>query len=1119
MMNNVDIQMINPNEGEEVISTPSPQEDAISEKFQPFGVGEDVGIVESEDNTGTTSPTLNMPEKESEPITFGAVQAALVKNTIVGSAVNSLMDYGMNLFEDEDEEFISTVGDKYKDLISQGLTEDRAQWIIDNSKNQDAYYYNIFEQERQQQNSEALASTGGAGTIMSVGFEVLDGIATVGGLAKVAGGLTFKLIEGGSKVVQSLGFSEKASTFLTKVVGGAGVETALEVPKHLISDNDRSELDYAFCIVGGGIAGGLTKTLSTDMAPPMVKHINEALEHKASLVGLPKEEADIISESFERTKVEQVLERGQLDYNQRFEKSPSPTMRALTQGENPIFTNPRFKTVGRRSAEEKNRHYRDTLNEALNNEFDPILKTFGEVFGVKTNKTSFGTRNKFFDYAGAVIHNLVDETNLPKEVLALHDSIRAANAKVANFAYDLNVQHQHPLFIDGIDGTAAAVARNDDYLPIQYDVTHIMSDIHAGNIQASDYVNLLIEGFKGTLRNAGVTDDLIKAQEEELTKRAALWYKKQEARHAMIEVEHYLDKGDVIDEYENLVADLVARFGMDETTAKASGNAAISQSMKDGGAISGRSKRRSGIDLSASIIGASGKKISLGSYVNSSLDLLWRNYGQKMGGDLSLRGLGLNSRADIKGLRQTIKQELELAYSSSPKAVNQELAYFDDTMKQFLGDPLVKDPDGLANKVVETLTSGARTSYLGMTWVPMMVEATATAFETGVRNMMSSTHFKDFIHTYRSNKADAVSEATMEARLHFGLGGGHIDSNHRFKYGADNYLESPAQKQAMKYYGEDKLARAADVVLRATKRAEEVIMNIGGSKTGQAFIENTMTTGVGATFYKYAKKGKIPDDIAKEFGWTPQVAEKIRKEILKHVNVVEQGDNVYHYEKWDRAIALEHSLGVKQYASIMIQTQNISDTLSIGFRGEVMKNTMSGKMLTSLLSYATTAHSKQFGRSLINRDKQQLYRNLAYTAGSVLATWTAAQLKYQNDPAKMYDKMQPIQFAKDVLKTHPVAGLISLGTSAAETLVGLDVDKDAEAYTKGLSLSPAMKVAKAAWQSGKIISGLADEDEYVSKKMFRQWLGVLAPNTVCANYVYDWVADKATVKEEYLHNK
>lgn len=332
------------------------------------------------DNTSTTPINIMEKPKEEGPLTFGAIQSGLVQNTIVGSVTNHAIDFGMNLFEEDDEKFKSNVGSKIEELRNMGLSRDRSMYVIENARNEQHYYKLMLEQQRQQENATALEKSGVAGQVFSIGAEIVDGIATLGGISKVAAGFTSKLVAQGTSAFESLGLSSKASELATKVVGGVGVEGAFEFSKQQTLDSNRTEMDYAFAFLGGAIGGAMAKTEKlNDIVTPIQKELNEALEVTPET-----------SEIYQRTKYEQTMERLQFDYNKKFETSLSPTMRSLieaTEEKVPIFYNPRFKSVDNFSADEINRSYNESLNAKL---YESFAKPWADYLTLKKRLYSYG---------------------------------------------------------------------------------------------------------------------------------------------------------------------------------------------------------------------------------------------------------------------------------------------------------------------------------------------------------------------------------------------------------------------------------------------------------------------------------------------------------------------------------------------------------------------------------------------------------------------------------------------------------------------------------------------------------------------------------------------------------
>lgn len=725
-------------------------------------------------------------------------------------------------------------------------------------------------------------------------------------------------------------------------------------------------------------------------------------------------------------------------------------------------------------------------------------------------RLDFTTQNEFYNYAGRVLHNLVDESTLAPEVLKLHADIRAANSQMAETAYNLNVRYKHPLFVKG------EVERNPDYLPVKYKLNKVFTDIYSGVIQESDYVGVITNGLKNTLKNNGLAEEAIEGQSEAIMLKAKAWVSKQKDRVTNKgDTYSFINNADVIDDYEQLVDELINVFGERAKDAKALAKEALTEGASSKEGISGRTRRRSNIDLTASYTNPeTGVTVNLGDYVETNVDMLWKGYSSSMSGDVSLRRMGFESRADIAKTRDIIEKELIEAYGGKTKTVESELAIFDDSIRQFLGDPLVKDPDGVLNKSVELLNAGSRVSYLGNTWLSMLSEVAAVTMETGVRNMISYRGLREFFKGYTKNSADN-SALLLEARIYNGLGNDAYRHSNRFMYEADNYMGDLGSTSNVASGFQDKASKATDLALAATKKAEEVITQIGGSKSGQSFLEQKVYTGVSSKVIQMATKGKIPDNYAKELGWSPETAEKIRQNILAHSDFKNKNvyDGVFNFSKWDADAELAFNLGVRRYSSVLVQKAYIGDTSALALGNEVLKNTTYGKIAMGLMQYTLMSHSKQLGRTLVNLDAHQLARQAAYLGGAAAGTYAYNLINFHDKPEELYDRLQPDRFAKDVYNRHPMSSLSALGVGLYEEATGISTTDSTT--PRGLSTPAGIKVARDVVEGSRIAVGLMNDDVHVTKDRFNKWLDRALPNVIGMRYLNSYIADKMTVDEEF----
>ena len=1073
--------------------------------------------------------TPEMP-KEEEKLTFGAVQSALIQNTFLGSAMSHTIDYAVSLAYEEDEEFRKTIGRNVSTLVEEGLSVERALHVVENAKNQEHYYMLLLDQRRKQDQASQLEQAGMSGTLFSIGAEIVDGIASVGGLGRVAVGLTNKFVGFGTKSLESLGLSAKASEYTTRIAGGIGLEVGFEFSKQQIVDNQRTELDYAFAALGGAIGGALSKSKDfQEIADPLSKEMNEALEARADIENIanPLEKEEALSK-FNRTKVQQGLEKLQFDYNKKFESSKSATMKALTEGETPIFYNPRFKTVDDFSADEVNNQYNSTVLYAFSEAFADSYNKFRTLNGIFSStavknirevagRLDYTQQNNFYKYAGKVIHNLIDETNLPQEVLDLHESIRRGNAKMAEITYNANVKWNHPLFASG------KIERNPDYLPIKYNLNKVFSDIGAEVIQESDYVSVISTGLRNTLRNNGVDLDTIPPEDlAQIDAKAKAWVTKQKNRVTSsnkAQATSWLDDADVIDEYEQLVDELIDNYGIAEAQAKTMAKESVTaRPTTNQEGITPRTRKRSNIDLSATYTNPeTGVTIKLADYVDTNIDMLWKSYGQSMGGDIALRKLGITSRADIKAMRDKIEKELKEAYPNikDQSAINSELAIFDDTMRQFLGHPLLDDPDGVMNKTVELLQSGARVSFLGGTWFSMLSELSALTAEVGIMKIIKHSDFKSFFKGYTSKSAEA-SDLLLESRIYNGLGGGAYNHTNRYMYEADNAF-TDVQGVARPQTFQGKVSGGLDVMLGATKRAEEFITQVGGSKAGQAIMEQMFVTGMSAKLLRQIQKtGTIDAKLAREFGWSDKVVKKIVDNITTHADIDGKSINVFNFQKWDVDSEIAFNLGMRRYASTLIQSPSIGDTSAIAMGNEVLKNSWYGKLATSLMQYSIMAHSKQLGRTLANMDSKSINRMVWQTAGATAGYYAYTYANFWDDPEEIYNRTMDGNVAFRIMERHPASALIPLTLGVGEEVTGLNLGLGESGTTtpRGLSTPASIKVGQAGIETFNIIGGFLSDDVSITQKRFNNYLNTILPNVLGMRYLNSKIAEEVTAEEE-----
>jgi len=1063
-------------------------------------------FVQSEDNSSTTpSTSFDNQEEAPEPDKWGAVQSALVQESVVGSLTNHAITAFISSGYEEDPEFKEHIVEKAKELENYSFSYETKEKILDSAKSDEHFYRLVLEAEREQKNAEALDNLGVEGVLYRVAAGLSD-IASTGGLFSAVPKISMKLLQLGEQGLMRFGLSSKTSSVIAKMTGGVGVEVGLEIPKQENLVNNRDELDMAISVVAGGIGGAMFKT--AELPEETITTIKEALNEGIEDTIKPVKE---VVEKHQNLFID-TMEKFQIDQISVFANSKSPTLKAFlepTEERASLLYNPRFKNVDNRAASEYNYQYIKKVEALKQQAYFPLIKKYKELMTNMPNipglnRFMFNTTNDFYEYCGKVTRGFIDESELPKEVLDFHDEIRRANKTLAEGTYDMNVANGHPLYV------SETIKRDPTYLPIHYKTTKIMSDILAGKLTPDDYTNLIMEGLKNSTKNIGR-----EIPEETLRLRADEWVKKQLKRHELQKKGdlHSLVQADArLDDFENLVNTLVNEYKVDVSDATAMAKDTLKKSKEGAKPISARSRQRSGIDLTATITTAKGEVISLADYVENNIDLLWKNYGESMGGDIALQKAGFKTRVDILEHRKIIEKELDEAIAKgeiSETTKIKDLATYDDIMKQFLGYPTVKDPDGAINRGVELMNSLSRYSKLMGTWAKMLPEVAATAHASGVSNLVKHV-FKlpDFIRGYKGITKD---ELMLEARIHGGIGVDAYRMPNNFMYDSDHILNTDITKQAMS--GEDIITQGTNRLLSGAKRLEEGTLQIGGVKPLTAFLQRAFYSGVGSKIVKgVVKKGKIPEEIAKECGWSKEIADKIAQQITTHGDLKGTSVNVFNFKDWEAGVSDEYFLGIQRYSSNYIQESFIGDRVAFASKDTIFKNTWFGKMSLNLMDYTMTAYSKQLSRSLYNFDKHQLTKNIWLTGGSIASAYLSTYLKYADYPEKLQEELKPDKVARKTFTLHPMMAFVpQVADLVSRGLTGENLD----GYTpRGSSLVPSgYDTASTLLNTGKVAYGLMSDEAEVNRREVLQLLNTIFPPLLGIYGLNRKIADDLTYEE------
>ena len=1071
----------------------------------PSIVGNGVETVESVDTTST----MNIEQQEASQIEIdknkgGAVQSALVQESFVGSLTNHAIDFGIGLYYDEDEKFMSNIGSKEEELSESGISIIAQTKILENAKNEQHYYVMLGEEKRQERNAKSLDNLGVEGVLYRVGAGISD-VAVVSGVGAAVPNIAAKFVSLGTNTLQRIGLSEKASSYISKAVGGAGIEVGLETPKQFNTVGERDEVDLMISGVAGVVGGLMFETVDhvEDLVDPLQKNLNEILEGLDDTTVLSEAEAQVAKQTKDRTWFQKGMEKLQFDQTSRIEGSQSASFRAMNEGGEhaPLTYNPRFKTTDDYSAAEYNDMYKDTVNGFFTQTFTPLLRQFTSLQGKANipliNRLDFNSQNEFFNYAGRVIRNLVDEEGLPKEMLDMHEQIRHANAIMSKNAYDDNIRLGHESFVNG------TVARDDNYLPVLYNMNKVIREVDKG-----DYVKLIKEGLRNSSKNAGKVLD-----EAELEARATKWVNGQYDRakaHNSNTLRGVMGLDNKIDSYEELFKDLIDNYSVPRDDAMAMAREGITEAPKGGMETSARGRTSSGIDLTASILKEDGTTLKLGDYVENNVDLLWKNYGESMGGDVALRKAGFNSRQDIWDKRILIEKELT-DQGLSKNAIAGELATYDDLMKQFLGAPVVNNSDGLAHRSTSLMTTLARASNLGSAWIPMFAEVGAVTWESGVRNMFKLDGYKDFVNGYKGIES---SDMLMEGRIFNGLGNGAYKHANNFLYDADHVVDPLTT--ATKATVQDRILGGVNKGLGGAKKLEEATFQMGGVKSLTSLLEQKLYTGTASKILKQVSKtGKIDTAFAKEMGWSDDVASEISTQIQKHAKIDGTSDDVFNFHLWDGDSELKFNLGMRRFSSVIVQKKLIGDKVGTAVGEDIVQNTVFGKLFTSLMDYTLTAHSKQLSRSLNNVDKQQITRNIASTAGAYLGYQTSVNLKYFDDDTKRREMLKPANVARGTFNMTTFGSMIpSVVDPIMNMATGEGLFRENSGGARGSVPLPApLKIGNDIVEGTQGVMGLASDSRLTSSYQVSQLLNALSPNFIGVRQMNGWLADHLTQNE------
>lgn len=1056
------------------------------------------------------------PPIEKEDNRFGAFQSALTQDSFVGNISAKSADFlGDMLYSNTTEDVNFNPRDKIEELSDLGLRGSAIKGIVNNANNEQ--YYHVLKQRalRDKQNAESLDNLG----LEGVGYRVVAGMSDMAvtlGAFNAAPLAVEKVVAGGAQILQTVGLGEKASRVISSMASGIGVEIGLEIPKQIGAVGVRDEVDMLISGLAGAVGGALYRpALGTKEAgEAFTSSINDALEEFDSILQIPDPvvRSSKLNEARHQA-LANFMENTQFTQQARLTNTASPT---LTKLADELFDNPRVMTQDSFSASETHELIKDRLNTLHTVNYTPLYNEWYQMTGQSLVGTSKGSRfhtkaqEEFSNWLGELYYGTADLSKVTPEFA---DKANKFHKEWATQAHEI-LSIYHPKFKNG------EIPIDPDYLPREWKVSKIFSDIGGGILKKVEYRDLISEGLLKGLETAGkeITPELKLLIKE----RADGWVSAQEATarlHDGGDFVNYIKTDLRVDSIHDTFNELLNHGGAVLTKEEASQAmvSAIGNTEKSaqGAALSSRMKRRSEIDTDVSIVTESGETIKLSDYLEKDISKIHDRYAVQMAGDTSLTNIGIKGREDIATTRETISKELEKAYGSESEKYKEALMHFDDVFKKFLGFPTATDPRGLAQQAVTQMNMFARTTMLGSVWLPALAEVTKTAYHVGAVNFVRNMpDIIQFFKGYSGKETDRL----MEMRSYIGLDSAYrnvVSSIYDDLHTLDTNVVATNRGMADK---------ATSFLNEKTKSklmgAQEFTMQFGGAKSLQGAMELMLASGATTRILRNVYKGKeLPDRIIKEYGWSRETYNTIVDNISRYAD--KTGDarkDLLNLQMWDTQAQTAYLLGIKRASSSVVQKTIIGDDVSFAFGKDLVKNTIWGQLGLALKGYMLNAYSKQLSRGLYNFDSRIFGEWTAVTGAAYGISLAQAHISAAGDEEELEKQLSSDKLIARTIANHSASSLLPVFLDNASRFL-IDEPLISQTNKGSTTIAPAFTALGRVAELPRNLLGLSLDAVTTTDKEIRNSVKAVLPNFLGVNYLAhqagkEWGEDSDDKEEE-----
>lgn len=919
-------------------------------------------------NPAPVSPApVVTPEPEIQVNRLDAFGAALVEDNLVGNVINSLGDNAFVTGYQEDPNFtiegnpenlkrMDKLGSEYWDDLQGAVSQ--------------AHFDHLYSKyEHLEKSTEYLNSLGFEGAAYRfVAF--LGDVPMISAVTK---------LNAAGKLGSIMGNMHKSYAGRAFVAGTT--EGAIEAAKQNMSPRERKDYEMLLALGVGGTLGGLWKPEAKSMyANEMMPTMQKLAQEQSQAIEATGHVAPVTPTA------QKIIEGGQFNVISMFERSPSQRMVDFGRR---AFNNILRPNDGQFSAIESKTMFEDSIHVAFNQHMNPILMDYAkQVHGIGNLRARFSQdlQREFFEIAGR-IHN-GDQALINSMDPALVAKIQKANTAMSDAAYDALKAADHPLVTKGI------IKKDGDFLHRQWKNEKLIEDINSGLFSKADFAKAVAAGIKGSFQKLGMGVD--EAKIAETSDKFVQTLTRQQIKTGQ---DGYIMQDNTL---RNAMEDLRDALNLsDDQMEIVEGMVMGRKTAQDGSGIASSTKGRMGMDTSASHVTESGYKINLQDYIEMDVQNLWNQYARTMGGDVALRKLGFNNRAEIAAERAAIVKELSGA-SGAIKAGNETyLANFDATIGELLGRTAKEDPSSKMWQVTRMINNLTRSSTLGATWFALSVEAAKVAHTAGAKAMISSLPaMRQIIKDIKGGNAEGLLKEIRELET-LGFEAGTLPSAGRF-----DDLATARQGRG---------GNVIDTLERWSDNAAEATYLVGGVKSGTAMLETMFAIGMRHKAVNLAKKGALDKDgywFFKQMGLDMKQADEIVANIRQHADT--KGKTLqYNADKWTPQAARNWAMGIRRISHEQIQKGHIGDQIGVGAKnGRLVKDTHIGALALNLRNYLTIAWNKQLSSGALKlsnggREAADVLGNwTAQTTAAMLAYVGKQHTMYWDDPDKLKEKLE-----------------------------------------------------------------------------------------------------------------